>query len=145
MDGDFRVDIGEIKRNIEAAEVVALYFPLFRKTLLLDTRSNSVDGPMIKLVPMVNSIEDRFKSLKRLRPRFPMPESITIIPWPKYVTGLKTLGVWDKIVQRFVDLGDMDAVRTCSQAFNALLRWEMQERVHAIRGKQYQTLWQRQK
>ena len=145
MDTDFRMDVDEINRNIDTAEVMGVYFPLIRKTLLIDTRSDGVDGPMIRVVPMVNNMEERFRSLRRLRPRFPRPESVTLIPWPKYVTSLKRLGIWDRVVQRFVGAGDMEAVRACEETFNELAELEKREIVEAIKGERYTTLWERKK
>ena len=43
--------------NIEDAsqvEVWVVYFPAIRKSLIVDTRSNALDRPMIKVVGMVN-------------------------------------------------------------------------------------------
>ena len=89
-----------MNRNIDVADVIALYFPLLRKTLLMDMRTNDVDGPMIRVVPMANTPEERFQSLLKMRPRFGRPDSITIIPWLKYVPSLVDLGIWDHIVRR---------------------------------------------
>jgi hypothetical protein len=143
MDSDFRIDLSEVKRNLDAAEVVSLYFPLLRKTLLIDTRCSSVDGPLIKVVPMVTTPEERFRSLRQMRPRFSKPESITIIPWPKYVGSLARLGVWDHIVSRFADLGDPSLVRQCEACLKELLSAERQEIGRAIRGENFQDLWRR--
>src|SRR3989304_1332119 len=71
MDSDFRIDIGEVHRAIALGEIIALYFPLLRKTLLMDTRTTPLDGPMIKVVPMASSAEERFRELGRMRPRLP--------------------------------------------------------------------------
>ena len=38
MDGDFRIDLEEVLKNIDSAEVISIYFPLLRKTILIDTR-----------------------------------------------------------------------------------------------------------
>ena len=77
LDSDYRIDVSEVNRNIDVADVIALYFPLLRKTLLMDMRTNDLDGPMIKVVPMANTPEERFQSLLKMRPRFGRPESIT--------------------------------------------------------------------
>ncbi len=94
MDSDFSVNIREIMRNIDSADVLTIYFPIIRRTLLVDTRADSAEGPLVRVVPMVNSVEERFRSLKKLRPQFPRPESITLVPWPKYVRSMESLGIW---------------------------------------------------
>ncbi len=141
MDSDFRIDIGEVLRSIDVGEVIALYFPLLRKTLLMDTRSNNVDGPMIRVVPMASSPEERFRELVRLRPRFPKPESITIIPWPKYVASLVRLEVWAHIVRRFLEIGPPEIVRRCEACLEELRKAEREEIRRAITGENYETLW----
>lgn len=141
MDFEYRIDLGEVRRGIDAADVVALYFPMLRKTLLMDARASEIDGPLIKVVPMVSTPEERFRSLLRLRPRFPQPESITIIPWPKYVRSLLRLGVWDHIVRRFAELGAPEAVRQCDACFRELVELERAELRRAVTGEGYTTIW----
>lgn len=141
MDSDFRIDINEVARSIDLGEVIALYFPLLRKTLLMDARSSGVDGPMIKVVPMASSPEERFRELIRMRPRFAKPESITLIPWPKYVASLVRLEVWDRIVRRFLEIGPPEIVRQCDDCLQELYSAEQQELRNAITGETYETLW----
>ncbi len=143
MDSDFRIDISEVSRSIDLGEVIALYFPLLRKTLLMDARSSGVDGPMIKVVPMASSPEERFRELIRMRPRFAKPESITLIPWPKYVASLVRLEVWDRIVRRFLEIGPPEIVRQCDDCLQELYRAEQEELRKAITGESYETLWDR--
>ena len=146
MDGDFRLDLGEVAKNLETAEVVCIYFSLLRKTLLIDTRYDVEDEPHVKIVPMANSVEERFRSIKRLRPRFPRPESITVIPWPKYVDSIVRLGLWDKLVGRFVSLGQKGAIRACQRVLEELRNLERQELHSAIKGgEQYYNLWEAKK
>ncbi|MBI4307192.1 MAG: hypothetical protein HY684_00100 [Chloroflexi bacterium] len=142
MDGDFRLDVAEIVKNIETAEIICLYFPLLRKTLLLDTRFDVEDEPMVKIVPMVDTVEERFRTLRRLRPRFPKPESLTVIPWPKYVDSLLRLGIWQKLVQRFIATGHKGAVRSCQETLEELRRLETEEFSRVIKGDSYHTVWQ---
>lgn len=141
MDSDFRIDIGEVNRAIDAGEIIAMYFPLLRKTLLMDTRTTPLDGPMIKVVPMAASAEERFRELVRMRPRLPKPESINIIPWPKYVRSLVNMGVWDHIVRRFLELGPPEIVRQCEACLQEIQRFEREEVRRAITGENYETLW----
>ena len=141
MDSDFRIDIGEVHRAIDVGEITALYFPLLRKTLLMDTRTTAVDGPMIKVVPMASSPEERFRELVRMRPRLPKPESINIIPWPKYAASLVRLDVWDHIVRRFLEIGPPEIVRECQACLDEIQRAEREEIRRAITGEKYETLW----
>ncbi|HYM16409.1 MAG TPA: hypothetical protein VEZ14_12710 [Dehalococcoidia bacterium] len=141
LDSDYRIDISEVSRNIDSAEVIALYFQLLRKTLLMDLRTSDVDGALIKVVPMANTPEERFQSLVKMRPRFGKPEVITIIPWPKYVPSLVELGVWDHIVRRYAETGSPEVVRQCERCYAELAKLEAEEIRRAITGENYDTLW----
>jgi hypothetical protein len=141
LDSDFRIDVSEVNKNIDVADVIALYFPLLRKTLLMDLRTSDVDGPLIKVVPMANTPEERFQSLLKMRPRFGRPDSITIIPWAKYMQSLADLGIWEHIVKRYADTGSPEAVRECGRCYGELLRLERKEIQRAITGENYETIW----
>jgi len=141
MDSDYRIDLTEAYRAIDLGEIIALYFPLLRKTLLMDTRTTAVDGPMIRVVPMASSPEERFRELVRMRPRLPKPESINIIPWPKYVASLVRTEVWDHIVRRFLEIGPPEIVRRCEACLQELRDFEREEIRNAITGENYETFW----
>lgn len=141
MDSDYRIDVSEVLKNIDVAEVIALYFPLLRKTLLLDFRTGPVDGAMIRVVPMANTPEERIQSLLKMRPRLGRPDSITIIPWPKYARTLAELGIWDRIVQRLIDTATPNVARDARKCFEDLQKLEKQEITRAITGENYETIW----
>ena len=141
MDSDFRVDIEEVCRAIDGGEIIALYFPLLRKTLLMDLRTTPLDGPMIKVVPMAASAEDRYRELVRMRPRLPKPESINIVPWPKFVETLVRSGVWDRIARRYAEIGPPEIVRQCIACLDELRGVEREEVRRAITGENFETLW----
>lgn len=43
MDGDFRIDLDDLLKNVNTADVVFIYFPVLRKTILIDTRFTAED------------------------------------------------------------------------------------------------------
>lgn len=141
MDSDYRIDFAEVYRAIDHGEIIALFFPLLRKTLLMDTRTTSLDAPLIKVVPMAASAEERYRELVRMRPRLPKPESVNIVPWPKLVGSLERTGVWDRIVRRYIDIGPPEIVRQCEQGIEELREFEREEIRNAITGENYETLW----
>ncbi len=141
LDSDYRIDVSEVIRNIDGAEVIALYFPLLRKTLLMDLRTNELDGALIRVVPMANTPEERFQSLVKMRPRLGKPDSIVIIPWPKYVGSIVDLGIWDHIVRRYADTGSPSTVRECERCLRELTKLERDEIHRAISGENYETMW----
>src|SRR5947209_16595787 len=127
MDSDYQLDLSEVRRHLEQTQVVGFFFPFIRRTLLIDTRTSEVDGPMVVVTPMVNSVDERIKSLRRLRPRFGRPESMTLIPWPRWVSALDRLGVQAMIEQRVAALGGDPLRRRCGDAIEELLREEQQQ------------------
>ena len=145
MDGDFRLDMNEVMKNIETAEVICIYFPILRKAFVIDRRTNGEDEPMVKLAPMVDSIEDRFRSIRRMRPKYPRPESITVLPWPKYVDSLVRLGIWDRIVEKFINSGHKKAVAECQTTLETLRKLEKQELAAVVMGQDYDTIWESQR
>ena len=143
MDGDFRIDLSDILKSIAAAEVISIYFPLLRKTLLIDTRFTMEDSPLVAVVPMTTSIEERFRTLRKLRPYLPRPKSIAVVPWPLYAESLVRLGIWQKLLERFVDSGHKEAVQACNEAMREIIELEQDELSAVLRGENYHTLWAR--
>ena len=143
MDGDFRVNVDEVLRNIDNAEVISIYFPLLRKTILIDTRFTTEDPPMVKIVPMASTVEDRHRILRKLRPHFPRPKTITLVPWPKYAESLVRLGVWQKVLEIFVHSGHKEAVQACNRTMEELYELERGEISAVITGENYHTMWSR--
>ncbi|HLF76820.1 MAG TPA: hypothetical protein VJB57_04960 [Dehalococcoidia bacterium] len=143
MDNDYVLNLDDILRTIDSADVVRIRFLLLDKRLLIDNRHNEFDGPLIKVVNRAGSSEESFRNLKRLRPRFPLPDKMTAIWWPKYVNTLYSTGVWGAIKRRVADTGFTDSVRQCDEVLRELLALERQEIRNAISGEGFQTIWQR--
>ena len=143
MDGDFRIDLDDLLKNVNTAEVISIYFPVLRKTILVDTRFTAEDPPMVRIVPMASSLEERQRSLRRLRPQFPRPRSITVVPWPKYVDSLVELGVWSKVLERFAYSGHKEAVQACNNVLKEVHKLEKDELGAVISGENYHTVWAR--
>ena len=134
MDNDFAIDIDAIFEVIDKADVITIRFLILPERLLIDARTSESEGPLMKPVPRAESLEERFKSIKQLRPRFRLPEKITAIWWPKHVQELVTCGVWERIVQRLTSAGFPDTADQCQDVLEELLRQEEQEIVNAVSG-----------
>lgn len=143
MDNDYVLNLDDILHTVETAEVIRVRFQLLEKRLVVDNRHNDVEGPLVKLVNRAGSSEESFRSLKRMRPRFPLPEKMSAIFWPKYVNTLRTTGVWDAIVSRIESTGFQDGAQQCEQVMQELLELEQREIRNALRGEGFQTVWQR--
>ncbi len=141
---DYGLDLDEVTRVIDAAEVLVVRFAILDKRLLVDTRTGEKEGPMIAIVPKANSVEERFKALKKLRPRLPLPGKIMSFMWPRQMETFRASGLWDKIEGRMVSLGGEQMLEVCKTVFEELEREEKAEVVAAIRGGEtYQSLWER--
>ena len=109
--------------------------------LLIDNRFNEVDAPMLKLVPKAASAEERFKSLKVLRPRFSLPSKISAIWWPRTILSLATRGSGTRSSSGSSSNGFTEAAMECDELFAELQKLERAEMANAIGGEGYRTLW----
>lgn len=145
MDNEYHLDREAILRTVRSADVVAFRFVTVPMRLLVDNRFTEKDAPMVKLVPKVDSAEERFKSLKMLRPRFKLPQKISAIWWPRHIATLRETGIWDAMVERIVANGFPAMSARCDDVFDELRRMERMEVVNAIGGEGYRTLWPAQR
>ncbi len=143
MDNDYALNLDEILRTIATADVLRIRFLLLNKRLLVDMRHSETEGPLVRMVPRLGSSEESFRHLKRLRPHFPVPDRLTAIWWPKYVSTLSTTGIWQALMQRIADTGYTDVVRECEEVLTKLKALERQEIHNAISGEGFRTIWQR--
>ncbi len=145
MTDEFGVDLDEVFHIIDVAEVIVMRFHLIEPRLLVDFRTRPGVLPFLRVVPRAQSVEDRFRSIKRLRPQFPFPEKVMSVHWPRSVPVLLASGVWQRLVDRISALGDDETTETCGRIMDELLASERREVAGAIRGADhYQTLWERQ-
>jgi len=143
MDQEFRIDLAEVRQSVARADVITVHLLYFRETLLLDARTSANEGPLARVRPAVDSIDERIKDLRNLRPRFGKPESLTYVPWPKYVISLKESGVWDVLVDRMVQAGNARIEEELERLYRRLRVDEWNEFRHAISGKGYKKIWAR--
>lgn len=138
--------------NLEDAsqvEVWVVYFPAIRKSLIVDTRTNELDRPMVAVADMVRSIEERIESIRQLRPRFPRVEKIVFIPLPLDVASIERSLLWSKMTEKFAEAGDRDALRACEAALEELAGLEQQVKQHhnnrgaVLGGLGFETIWER--
>ncbi len=143
IDGGYDIDIDAVVQNIQEAEVVTLHFPIIRQTLLIDTRCTPDDGPLVRVMPMVDNTEERFATLRALRPGLPRPQSITMIPWAHSVAALDRAGVWPCVLARLEVCGTPLTLRTARHTLRQLRSLELAELREAIVGRAYRTVWSR--
>src|SRR5881397_2080795 len=126
--------MNEVTKVIDTADVLVVRFAIVDKRLLIDSRVNEQEGPLIVIVAKAGSIEERFKALKKMRPRFPLPDKIMSFMWPRHIETFRKSGLWDKIQERLVSLGGEPMLERCTKAFEDLAHEERVEVLTAIRG-----------
>ena len=143
---DYGVDLEEITRIVREAEVLIIRFQVIDKRLLLDFRTSSMDGPFAKVVEPAGSAEERFRSIRILRPTFSSPKRILSILWPRSLATLKSSGVLESIDERIVELSIEDDTDMVQEAFGQLVQEEAATINAAIKGAEgFQTLWEKKK
>ena len=141
---DYGVDLDEIGGVIERAEVLVVRFQVVQRRILVDFRTSADAGPLARAVAPASSAEERFRSLKALRPSLPLPERIMSFLWPRSVGAMADAGVLDRIRDRLVRI-DAEVGGELDRAFGELLGEEHATLVAAIRGGEgFQTLWERE-
>ena len=140
---NFQDDIDEIKRNLDEADVVSLFFPYFGKSVLIDVRSNDTDGPALILTDMVRSPRERIRSMEKLRPGFGDPEKMVLIPWMRYLETLVESGIWDLVVSKLEASSFIDSKVYSDEILNRLKNFEHIELADVINGSSYETIWSR--
>ena len=98
---------------------------------------------MVCVVEMVNSTQERVRSLRRMRPRFSRPDSITMIPWLRRIDTLCATGVWGHVERRLLSTGGAPAIDAGRACLDELRAFELREFRRAVTGERYQTLWGR--
>ena len=143
LDNQQPIDIDEITQVIRTADVMLVRFATFDKRLLIDARYDAEEGPMVRVVPRAGSAAERFRHLKQLRPRFPLPKNIVSFNWPRYVNSMERLGVWQAIQDRCERAGFDGARDECGRALVELRAEEERQIVNAITGEGFETVWDR--
>ena len=141
MDNGHDLDAAKVIASIREHDVISMRFVIVGKRLLMDFRSNELDGPMVRLADPAKSARERFAMLARMRPRFPAPEKFVSVRWPRFARSLGDLGVRDAILARVAEAGHPDAVRNAERTLDALLAAETATQRDAVVGDGFRTLW----
>jgi hypothetical protein len=141
---EFGIDLDDVFKVIEQSEVLIVRFSTVgTKRLLIDFRTDEQNLPFIGLVEPANSVEERIRSVKKLRPSFPYPEKFMSFQWPRSIALLEISGVWEKVENRMIADGGEFVTETIAKAYQELVSEERRQIIGAIRGTdEWQTIWQ---
>jgi hypothetical protein len=145
MDNVFRWNVRSVLRNMHEAQVISLYFPYLGRALIIDLRCDETEGPLITTDGLVSGPRERLDSLRRLRPRFDMPDNITLSPWIGPVRTLDSSGALADVIARLRRMGRPEAELDLRSAYDTLRNLERGEILSLIRGdvQRTRTLYQR--
>lgn len=141
MDNDFSTDRREAAEAIATHDVITMRFVSVGYRLLLDFRSTDIDGPLVRLVEPVRSVQERCESLRQIRPRFALPERLVAVSWPGFARSLGESEAWREVMKRIVESGHPDSVRSAENTLMTLERQEREHQANAIQGDGFRTLW----
>lgn len=145
MSDDFGIDLDEVRRVIEDSEVLIIRLETVGSRVLVDFRSTATEPPYISRVPRVNSVEERVRAVKELRPAFPYPEKLMSFAWPRRVSIIGESGLWDVVRGRMEAIGGETAGEEAVRVHRELLDEERREVLAAVRGGEgMRTIWQRE-
>ncbi len=135
------MDISEIQTIVTSADVFGVGFRLFPERLLIDTRHDERETPLVAIVDPVATLQERYFWLGQHRPSLGMPQQFMFFAWPHSVVYLEESGVWAQVRDRVVASGARGAADTCAAALDDLLGREHSAHLDAIRGPKYETIW----
>ena len=134
------VDLEELRKVVENADVFAIGFRTFPQRLIIDARSMDNEGTMVRVVEPVATVEERFFWLGKERPSFGVPERFTFFVWPHSLRYFEESGLGQIIRERV----HSEAGNQVIESMHRLFALEHQSTIDAVTGKNYHTIWQRE-
>jgi hypothetical protein len=138
------VDFEEITKLMESADVFTVGFATFPERLIVDTRSNLNETPMIQVVEPARSARDRMVWLSRRRPSLGVPEAFSFFAWPHSPTFMVQSGIWDRLRRRVGADDDVEVGIQCDLAIKQLLNLDREATYALLKGEHCLTLWPHQ-
>ena len=135
-----QVDFDEVNKLVATADVFAVGFGNFEQRLLVDSRSDAAETPLVQVVPPAGSPEKRMRWLQRRRPSLGAAESFSFVAWPHSPRLLVDSGVWDRILGRVGAEYNPDVQGQCDIALSRLINLDEEASLDAIRGDNFITL-----
>ena len=137
------VDLEELRKVVENADVFAIGFRTFPQRLIIDARSTDSEGTMVRVVEPVATVEERFFWLGKERPSFGVPERFTFFVWPHSLRYFEESGL-GQIIRERISPAHPEAGSQVAESMHRLFALEHQSTIDAVTGKNYHTIWQRE-
>ena len=141
MDSSYHVDRAALSTAVSEHDHLVFRFSTIPLRLFVDFRTSAEEGPGAFVLPPVDSVRERMRSIRAVRPNFPRPGRVNVVAWPLRVGGLARLGVVEEVRRRLADMSGFHALGQLDEAVEELEAAEAAEFRRAITGEGYQTLW----
>ena len=135
------VDFDEISKLLNTADVFTVGFATFPERLIVDTRANEREAPMIQVVEPARSARDRMVWLSRRRPSLGVPDAFSFFAWPHSPSFMQQSGIWDRIRRTVGAEDDNQVAVQCELAMNQLQNLDRDATLSLLKGEHCLTLW----
>ncbi|HLF79215.1 MAG TPA: hypothetical protein VJB57_17175 [Dehalococcoidia bacterium] len=137
------VDFEEISKLVEEADVFVVGFSNFPERLLVDSRTNHKEIPLVQVVEPSTGARARLAWLMRRRPSLGQPEQFSFFAWPHSPGFMRETGVWDRIKRRVNAAQEPEVGVQCEMALRQLENLDMEAAMAILKGERCITLWPR--
>ncbi len=148
--GGFRMDFDEdelysdqLKVALADAIVMSVFFTRVGSAMILDFRGAEGVNPAVMVDGMATTPRERLLSFRRLRPQLPIPEEITLAPWPERVREFEREGVLDRLLARCDEVGGGELIASARTAYLKILAEERKILRDMVTGAGMETIWER--
>jgi hypothetical protein len=142
-DNGLGIDMEALGGLLQNADVLTIGFVGFPERLLIDTRHNQWDGPMVALVGPVQTVQERYLWLGKHRGSFGSPEAFSFFVWPRSVRSLVENDILGPMRDRLADVS-VGSDAALDDLLTKLLGLEQESWRGAIRGGEgWGTVWER--
>jgi hypothetical protein len=138
------VDFDEITRLMNSADVFAVGFATFPERLIVDTRSDLHEAPLVQVVEPARSARDRMVWLTRRRPSLGTPEAFSFFAWPHSPAFMVSSGIWQRLRRRVDADRDSEVGVQCDLAIKQLQNLDREATLALLKGEHCLTLWPQQ-
>jgi len=135
------IDLEEVGKVVDASDVFTVGFRMFPQRVIIDARETEEEGPLMRLVEPVDSVEERFHWLGRERPAFGAPERFAFFVWPHSLQFFESSGLAQRIRERLQASERPPVARMVDEVLEELRRLERQAAQQALVGEGYHSLW----
>lgn len=140
----FGIDFDALNQTLTEGDVITIGFTMLPERLLVDTRTNADEGPLVAFVDPVANVAERYLWLGKHRSAFGSPQAFSFFVWPQAIRTLKESHALAPLRERLA-ASSQEAAEALDQVIDRLAEFEVEYHKSAVRGdaQVWHTLWQR--